>query len=97
MRGIELWAAENETRLPRIARNLFQRGNVEVMQFDTSRSHFVVRVDRVNGGSSHFLGEWSVRRTKFEWGEVRTPINFSSCLAISFTNFARVIPLGTSW
>jgi len=51
----ESQAAEEETRLPRTTRDLFQRSDADVTQFDTSWSHSVVRVGRINVDGSLVL------------------------------------------
>lgn len=67
------------------------------MQLNTSQSNFVLSIGRINGDIFHYLEIQSVSHAEPEQGGTQTLMNFSSCLAISFTNIARVIPLGSSW
>ena len=39
----------DETRLPRTTRNLLQRSNVDVREFDASRPNFVPRICGIDG------------------------------------------------
>ena len=55
MREIESLAVEDEARLPRATRDLFQRSDADVTQLDTPWSHSVVRVGRINSDGSFVL------------------------------------------
>ena len=87
----------DETRLPRTTRNLIQRNNEDLMQFNTSQSDLILCIARINGDIFHYLEIQSVSHAEPEQGGTQTLMNLSSCLAICFTNIARVIPLGSSW
>ena len=96
MSGAKLPAVD-EIGLPRTKRHLPQSSNMDVTQFNTPRSDFVPLGSRLDGGRSHFLNIQPVSRAELEGERARTSIKFSNCLAISFTNFARLIVCGFPW